>query len=71
MTFKALCHVVVTLLIFCIKFLSRINYSAVLRQISGFLIIVQPLLNACGYRWKWVAERNQFASDVVVEALSD
>ena len=70
--FKALFHVVITLLIFfALSFFSRIDYSTALRKISSFLIITWPLLNACGYRWHWVAERNQFASDVVVEALHD
>ena len=69
--FKALFHDIITLLIFfALSSLGRINYSAVLRQISYFMIITQHLLNACGYRWHWVAERNQFSSDVVVEALS-
>ena len=71
--FKTLYYVVITLLIFfALIFFRRIKCLVVLRKISSFLIITRPLLNACGYRWHWVAERNQFASDVAVEAfLSD
>ena len=71
MTFKALFHDIITLLIFfALSSFGRIDYSAALRQISDVLIIIRPLLNACGYRWHWVAERNQLASYVAVEASS-
>ena len=45
--FKALFHVEVTLLIFsALSSFGKINYSAALRQVSDFLIIIRPLFNA-------------------------
>ena len=56
--------------IFSLISFGRIKYSAALRKIYSFLIITRPLFECFEATGSFVvAERNQLASDVAVEAF--